>query len=105
EREVIELPFQLGLFDLEAFKFLEQEFAVAFRGGELLFFIGDIFLQTANARCQIGGFLVKRGLLGLQLVDAGVAFGHFGFGGIGSGLGFSFGLGQLCCGLDQIVGF
>ena len=92
--EVVELPFQLRLLRLQAFQFLEQEFAVAFRGGQFLFCIGDLRFQARDRRVQVGHFFSEIIVASFQVGDFRVAFGDFVPGLFGRGFGFLLGPGE-----------
>src|SRR5206468_255946 len=99
----VELAFQIGLLDLQALEFFQQKFAVSFRGRQLFFGIRDGFFKAANAPGELVGLLIQGVLLGLQFADASVAFGHFGLGFFGGGLGFFLGAGQFGGDFNEIV--
>lgn len=94
EGEVVELAFEVRFFGLEAFEFGEQEFAVAFGGGEFAFCIRDLVFQGFDGAGQVLHFVIQVGVTALEVLNFLLFFVDLVLGGLGFFAGFGLGGGE-----------
>jgi hypothetical protein len=101
--EVGELSFEIGLFGLEPFEFDEEEFAIAFGGGQFSFCFKDLRFEVGENGVEIGHALGHLVVLTGEFRNSGVAFGHLFLGGLGGGGGLFLGSHEVSTDADETI--